>query len=1053
MPQGEYGKTILCHAVFFLSLIAGFTCSAALGGDLSRDLMKQDQTKFGDFRRPTAQWAGRLVLPEPSERQPDGAVMIVVANAPRRELIGRTLWVRWNMDKPWDKWFSEYSTDISIPGDLRAKSLEKGLVIPLRLDGWKKVSPLESLCGTRDGDDMLVELESPELKGDSIYISRDPVQISGFLTCLVSFDGPNQESLRKVRHFNPASGKFDGPAEIVSIPIETSHGDNRVPMGCTRDIEKSELNGLGWYAYGNMEDGVFSVKALEPRALLRVKPEWVVSGRKKSDLYFSSVHHSKLVPGLARTTLLAPGEDLDPKVPSEVSSHLERTWPMGAMGLVFHIFGWRESSSGGLSKFMGIVPGHFSFGLAEVVRDPFTGEKRFDIRYRQVYAHNPNGIVSGTLRWHAYMGDLERGWMYSLPVSDTVVRMQCLDPYDFGGWKINPFLGFARELEKMTALYRCGAGQGVCMVRPDVSCVQDSNCALYSSLKVFDSTIASTGAVKKWLSGDPEDRDIKRFLELKVLVKEVERSITTLGIAQGKWREYLKNPLGARNSGPVRGILDALVSSGTAFPRSGHDSLTRVAVARSYPMMSFMSAMVGGSIPGLRPLAPSSPFVRNTEGPKIPSQLTEEPSQLLKAGAGAGIMEMMESRRVGEAAESKIGTDVNSGPLWADVQRPAEIVSKHGDGILTIGNVRFGFDTGQGGGIEARFRTVKVEVDEIESVYYYLRPFPPEWIAAHGLLIFKFREGHPAVSDKGEKTQFLTLSVEPRYYKGQSYGYSFGKESPKFYLVFQIGTLDDYRQVCRIIHSDRLLRYRLNLDHGASGKLLANCLQASEKMTGLTKSYHVYSSNCINNLFYLINTVMPMERQFMKKVARFLSNPLISIPYLSVRALRSYKMIAEELPVEYIEGAGVGRIPVAQLVGPGLHIARERARVISGLADRAMKKLAACLESGKKPETLKSLLFNEVAGYSNLLHVPGVNPGEKDSAEFLLGDEFGRKLDTLRLASAWEEYMAGVMRGFSDAAGKRLARKGPDCFEFMQANLNFMIRELDAMIGLESHRQ
>ena len=47
-----------------------------------------------------------------------------------------------------------------------------------------------------------------------------------------------------------------------------------------------------------------------------------------------------------------------------------------------------------------------AFGEAEVIADPFGGEPRFDLRYRQIYANNPDGIVAGSQEWSAWSGNL-----------------------------------------------------------------------------------------------------------------------------------------------------------------------------------------------------------------------------------------------------------------------------------------------------------------------------------------------------------------------------------------------------------------------------------------------------------------------------------------------------------------------------------------------------------------------------------------------------------------------------------------------------------------------
>ena len=46
---------------------------------------------------------------------------------------------------------------------------------------------------------------------------------------------------------------------------------------------------------------------------------------------------------------------------------------------------------------LGVVPSPAAFGFAEVVKDRFTGEPRWDIEYKQVDGHNREEVVSAIL--------------------------------------------------------------------------------------------------------------------------------------------------------------------------------------------------------------------------------------------------------------------------------------------------------------------------------------------------------------------------------------------------------------------------------------------------------------------------------------------------------------------------------------------------------------------------------------------------------------------------------------------------------------------------------
>ncbi|MFZ5950767.1 MAG: hypothetical protein ACOYXC_08675 [Candidatus Rifleibacteriota bacterium] len=547
------------------------------------------------FYQPIGKWTGRLYLPKSGKRDIAGGVVIRLENCPDPAMRGKLFWIRWDTREPWEKWFYGLRYDVKIDPEELEKALQNGLNPPVTLNGWKKVSPLESLAGARPGD-MTVMLKNPVWTGKVLLIKEEPVQICGAHYALVKFLGPAGENRQRVVHFNPATGDFSGPKEIVTIPATFfSRANTPIARSSTVNIEKSPLNDEGWYIYGRHRGRMFEVEALEPRTAFALNSDISVSGKNEVKSYISREHFDNLRQGLVQRTEMVPDQ--------------EHSWQEGDRGLLIHVFGWREHPSEKSNPMMmGLVTGHFAFGMAEVVRCPFSGDLRWDYEYRQAYAHNREGIVAGSSKWHCYSGSLKRGWMYTIPISDTVIRIPELDPYDFDGWPVKPWSGLNRQFEKMQALYRTGAGTGISSVRPDISCVQDSHAALYSALRVFEETIAKTGAVKKWLGNNQADPDeIKRYLKLLLLVRDLKKSITTFGIAQSNWRDFFKQPLAARKGNMVKSLINAILSKRSVFPRKGNDNLLRLAADKGYQMWSILTCQIGGDIPDLEPLAPSSP--------------------------------------------------------------------------------------------------------------------------------------------------------------------------------------------------------------------------------------------------------------------------------------------------------------------------------------------------------------------------------------------------------------------------------------------------------------
>jgi predicted Abi (CAAX) family protease len=558
--------------------------------------------------KPIAEWTGRLILPLPAQREPDGSVFIEIHNSPRAELIGKIIRLRWDLSRPEDKWFEMIRTTVNFDPQRIESEKSNALILPMRLDGWPAVSALESLAGARPQDDVYVILKEPVYDGGSIYVSREPVQICGSHKGLVRFEGPAKGDIRLVRHYNPASGSFDGASESISVTPKFELVDKKRLVTTTADIEKSPQNDEGWYIYGTPSSGGFVTKALEPRNALALTPSKTVSGGVEVKYYFAKEHFSNIAPSMVRSSMIATDTREWMAEDANERAYCDKYWPVGKTGIVVHLFGWNEAAG---EKKKLIVTGHFAFGIAEVVMDPFTGEKRFDIEYKQIYAHNNTAIISGSIKWHNYMGDLKRGWMYTVPVSDTIIQVPELEPYDINGWKINPILGFSRMAEMMAAVYRTGGGSGISSVRPDVSCVQDSHYVLYGSLMTFEKNIKNSRNIFEWLRGkDPLDKDVIRFFSLDTLVSQLKDRITILGLARDDWKNNFENPIGTRNPDVEEKNIRTLLSLKSSFPRTGNDNLIFFAANRNYRMWSVLTTMCGGRVENLKPLAPNSIIIR-----------------------------------------------------------------------------------------------------------------------------------------------------------------------------------------------------------------------------------------------------------------------------------------------------------------------------------------------------------------------------------------------------------------------------------------------------------
>ena len=311
-------------------------------------------------------------------------------------------------------------------------------------------------------------------------------------------------------------------------------------------------------------------------------------------------------------------------------------WTEGTRALNVYIFGGignKEKGAGGDAKpFFGLVTGHMSFGEATVVKAPFTGDRgelRFDIVYRQVYAHNPNGIIAGTLKWHDFQGHFKRGWLYTRPQADAIIKMKELSmQFKIGDFDFNALdgavdpkgrQGILGELEKMAARFRVGDGDQKASVTPFTSCVQDSAQAMHIAIARLRDQVENNPSLKEAL----ERSDQKKQLEdLFAFAKNVDLDYTLFTMVRKDWKDAEDEPelSGTKDSkgffvkwvdqiSPAEGqdnIFEKIKSFGTMIPRTAFDKFTKRSLDAGATVWMIRTNQLGGRNERIVPMAPTS---------------------------------------------------------------------------------------------------------------------------------------------------------------------------------------------------------------------------------------------------------------------------------------------------------------------------------------------------------------------------------------------------------------------------------------------------------------
>jgi predicted Abi (CAAX) family protease len=545
--------------------------------------------------RPRAAWQGRLILPTAADIRQHGGdwVWIELELAPpaHSDLVGRRLRLTWQERPELQRLVALVTTDIRFTPAAR-RAIAAGNVLPERLDGRRGVGPLQSLAGARPHDDVIVRLEGAVELGRSdepmpeLRVDHPPIQTTGRYEALVRVLGPDPAAGAdrfRVRHWNRSSGRFDGPLASVRIPRQPRDAHGR-HISTPDGLAESPAGAEGWYVQGAPDaQGIFTVQALEPRALMRPQPERVLpAGEGGRWIRHGNWADTERQKGRMSTVAVAP-----------------RPWRIGDRALLLHAFGGiggeRAEPSPGFT-----VTGHFAFGEARVVADPFSGDPRFELHFHQIYAHNPNAIVAGSQDWSAYAGDLQRGWLASRPLSNVLVQLPALEgpPGTDGSLSLPEAL--ALQAEVLMARYRSGDGTGLASVTPATSCVQDSSQALFLAIQ----------QLRLRLAADPATAE--RAAPLAAVGRSLDDLLTPFGLVRPDWRANaaLLNAAvrGASPPQPFQAgqsLGDVLLSWRSMLPRRAHDDVAAVLLRHGAGLWFLRTNQIPGGDPEIEPLAPT----------------------------------------------------------------------------------------------------------------------------------------------------------------------------------------------------------------------------------------------------------------------------------------------------------------------------------------------------------------------------------------------------------------------------------------------------------------
>ena len=559
--------------------------------------------------QPIGNWVGRLILPKQEINDNSNNsdwVWFEVQHAPSvfKNIIGKTVRLEWQNQPQLKSYVKAVTKDVNFTPATVA-SQKQGNIHPQRLNNLSQVTPLRSLAGARINDDVIVTLDDVEVVETNnqqiLQINQEPVLATGRFYALVDIISNNNE-LFQVRHYNPDSGDFiNGEQETIYIPQQVVDTRN-IPPSTINKLAESTVS-KGWYIYGaKNKQGIFTVQTIAPRSLFQLQPDAVILNPQTAQNYLKKYWGITPKDKGKLTRVL-----IDPT--STESEYPVSKWREGDKAIVINVFGGiggEKAESLGVPK---TITGHFAFGIAEIIRSPFTKELEFDIKYHQIYAHNSDGIISGTHTWANYMGNLQRGWLATRPVVDILVKFEPVtQDYNFDRITISPLNEFERQLQIMMARYRVGDGTGNATVTPATSCIQDSSQALYAAIAIIKQKIKSNLKIQDWLQQHPNHPQTLRFQQLSSLSNELEKQLLPLGIVRADWKSGVDILAGIGDTKKTfrdSSIWAALTSWRTMMPRQAQDELAALFWKQKAKLWFLQTYQVGGWNREIVPLAPT----------------------------------------------------------------------------------------------------------------------------------------------------------------------------------------------------------------------------------------------------------------------------------------------------------------------------------------------------------------------------------------------------------------------------------------------------------------
>ncbi|MEI7529315.1 MAG: DUF4105 domain-containing protein [Elusimicrobiota bacterium] len=231
-------------------------------------------------------------------------------------------------------------------------------------------------------------------------------------------------------------------------------------------------------------------------------------------------------------------------------------------------------------------------------------------------------------------------------------------------------------------------------------------------------------------------------------------------------------------------------------------------------------------------------------------------------------------------------------PVYSPAQRRASLITDDPQG-LSVANVRWLY--GAPAADKFDWTTARIRPELVKEVYFIKKPFPPEWIAAHSLLVFTFAGG--GLTDAGgNESPGLALSIEAYLKEGENFSIIDGLKD-RFGIVWGLSTWEEYAARA-VLAGERLFPYRLkDLPDVQKRELVKDAVRFSA-VNRDGEFYNTVTNNCTNNLVILMNRALPERRRItMWSIPYMVYNIAATMPVTVPGYLQNKGLLGPELPV------------------------------------------------------------------------------------------------------------------------------------------------------------